>query len=273
MSRRFTLTLGDKHDAVALVLRNSTGRVKVLAYHAIADLRDDPIVAEYSVSPTRFAEQLDTLLRRGWEFVDLDAVLDALRGDRRMPRRAVLLTFDDAYADLLETACPILAERGIPAVVFAVAEQVGGTNSWDRELGAARLDLLDAVGLRKVAARGIEVGAHSSNHPSLPDVPRDRLDHELAGAADRLSALGLPRPRAFCYPYGHWNAQLARAVREAGYEVAFTVEWGVVRDGVDTFALPRVEVHAGDTGRKLRLKLSLAGWPGFARVVLRRLLH
>ena len=245
----------------------------MLAYHAIADLGDDPVLADYSVPPARFAEQLDELSRTGWAFVGLDAVLGALQGGRSLPPRAILLTFDDAYVDLLEAACPVLVERGIPAVVFAVAEHVGGTNVWDRGEGATTLDLLDGAGLQAAFAQGVEVGAHSSTHPSLPDVPAGRLGGELAGAADRLEAIGLPRPRAFCYPYGHWNADVARSARDAGYEVAFTIEWGVVRGDSDPFALPRVEVHAGDTPRRLRLKLALASWPRPAREGLRRLLR
>jgi hypothetical protein len=60
--------------------------------------------------------------------------------------------------------------------------------------------------------------------------------------------------------------------KEAGYEVAFTVDWGVVGDGADPYALPRVEIHASDSPRKLRLKLLAAGWPGKLRDVFLRLM-
>jgi hypothetical protein len=52
------------------------------------------------------------------------------------------------------------------------------------------------------------------------------------------------------------------AVRGAGYGVAFTTAWGSPRPGGDLYTVPRVEIHASDTPRKLRLKLALAGWPG-----------
>ena len=94
--------------------------------------------------PRLFEEQLDTLIGSGWSFVDLDAALAALAGEEALPRKALLLTFDDAYADLLEVACPIMAERGLPGVVFAVASKLGGTNEWDNRHRATTLDLLDA---------------------------------------------------------------------------------------------------------------------------------
>jgi len=247
-------------------------RLRILAYHAIADLRDDSVLAEYGVSPQLFVAQLDGLAEHGWEFVDLDVVLAWLRGEARLPRHAALVSFDDAYTDLLEVAAPLLAERGIPAVVFAVAGHLGGANDWDHHKGAASLRLLAAGDLPSVAASGVEVGSHSVNHRPLPEVPVSELDGELREAAERIEAAGVLRPRAFSYPYGRFNADIAAAVREAGYEIAFTTAWGDPRPGGDLFAVPRVEVHASDTPRKLRLKLALAGWPGLLRDALLTLL-
>jgi peptidoglycan/xylan/chitin deacetylase (PgdA/CDA1 family) len=238
--------------------------LRILAYHAVADLAADPVLAEYGVPPALFAAQLDDLTRHGWEFVDLDAVLAALGDGAALPRRALLLTFDDAYTDLLEVACPLLQARGIPAVVFAVAGRVGGGNTWDQAKGAAPLSLLDAEGLRAVAALGVEVGSHTATHRSLPSLEEAELSAELAGSAATLEGLGLARPRAFSYPYGAAADAVVAAVREAGYEVAFTTAWGEPR-GADRHLLPRTEVHASDTPRKLRLKLAAAGWPRLVR--------
>jgi peptidoglycan/xylan/chitin deacetylase (PgdA/CDA1 family) len=235
-------------------------RLRILAYHAIADLSDDPVLAEYGVPPRLFEAQLDSLLDGGWSFVDLDAVLAALAGERRLPRRALLLTFDDAYADLLDIAAPILIKRGLPGVVFAVAGQLGGTNEWDHKIRAAPLDLLDADGLRAVAAAGIEVGAHTVSHRPLTKLAESELEGEIAGSAAVLEQAGLSRPRVFSYPYGEWSPAIADIARAAGYQASFTVESGVVGNNADPHALPRVEVHASDTPRRLRRKLLMAGW-------------
>lgn len=233
----------------------------ILAYHAISDLREDRRLADYGVPGPLFDEHLSALAADGWRFVGLDAVLAARRGDAELPRRALLISFDDAYVDLLETACPILERHGAPGLVFVVTDQIGGSNIWDTAEGAGELALLDAEGLRAVAARGVEVGAHTATHCNLPTVPSSRLEAELVGSADRIQAIGLPRPRAFSYPYGEWNQRLASAVREAGYETAFTIESGAQRDDTDPYAVPRVEVRAGDSPEKLKLKLAAATWP------------
>jgi peptidoglycan/xylan/chitin deacetylase (PgdA/CDA1 family) len=245
-------------------------RLRILAYHAIADLGDDPVLAEYGVPPRLFAAQLDALIGAGWSFVDLDTVLAALVGEGRLPRRALLLSFDDAYADLLDAGVPIMAERGLPGVVFAVAGKLGGTNEWDNENRATTLDLLDADGLRAVAAQGIEVGSHTITHRPLTKVPEAELEEEIAGSAERLGQAGLPRPRVYSNPYGEWSPAIAGAARAAGYRASFTVEPAIVTGKSDPHALPRIEVHASDTPRRLRLKLFLAGW---RRIVPVRFMH
>jgi glycosyltransferase involved in cell wall biosynthesis/peptidoglycan/xylan/chitin deacetylase (PgdA/CDA1 family) len=238
----------------------ASGRALVLAYHAVADLRDDPVLAEYGVPPQRLGAQLDALRAAGWTFVDLDAFLAGLAGRDSLPKRAVLVTFDDCYVDL-RAGAEVLSGREVPAVAFAVAGLTGATNEWDRPLGAQELRLLDGEGLRQLAARGIEIGSHAMTHRPLARLDPGEAAGEAKESAARLEALGLPRPRALSYPYGESSPAVEAAVRDAGYALAFTVTPGVVENGTNRLALPRIEVLASDSPRGLRLKLATARWP------------
>jgi peptidoglycan/xylan/chitin deacetylase (PgdA/CDA1 family)/GT2 family glycosyltransferase len=247
-------------------------QVVVLAFHAIADLHADPALHAYGVPPARFAQHLDALARRGWTFIGLDGLLDTLAAVDDSRLRALLVTFDDGYTDLLHEACPILEQRDIPSVVFAVAGRLGATNTWDRHLGAGELRLLDSDGLQVVATRGVEVGSHGSSHRSLAEVTGQTLAAEVAGSAEELEAAGLPRPRAFSYPYGEWSVEAAKVVHDSGYAAAFTVRPGIVRPGQDRYVLPRIEVLARDSPLDLRLKIATARWPESPRKRLLRAL-
>jgi GT2 family glycosyltransferase/peptidoglycan/xylan/chitin deacetylase (PgdA/CDA1 family) len=237
------------------------GGVVVLAYHAVSDLGDDPVLAEYGIPQERLAAQLDALAEHGWAFVDLDTVLDALDGRRSLPPRAALVTFDDCYLDLLSDGCPVLAERGIPALAFAVAGLTGAANEWDRPLGARELRLLDVEGLRELSSRGVEIGSHAMTHRPLPRLLPEEVVTEVTESAARLESLGLPRPRALSYPHGESSPAVEATVLEAGYLAAFTVTPGIADRGVSRWALPRVEVLASDSVGMLRLKLATARWP------------
>lgn len=231
--------------------------LRVLAYHAIADLQGDRLLAPYGIPPARFRDHLRALARLGYRLISPAELARWLAGGG-LPRRPVLLTFDDAYEDLLTAALPALTERGVPAIAFAASGALGGSNTWDERLGARRLPLLDAEGLRRLAASGIEIGAHSRTHARLPRLPDDALPGEIAAAADDLAAAGLPRPRFFAYPYGEHDDRVRRAVAAAGLAAAFTVRPGLARPGADPLRLPRIEILRADAGWRFRLKLALA---------------
>lgn len=243
----------------------------VLAYHSLSDLGGDKVLAQYGIEPEALAEQLDDLAGRGYSFVGLDSLLAALDGRAPLPAKAALVTFDDAYADLVPAAVEVLSRRDVPAVVFAVSGQIGGSNEWDRHLGASELPLLDAQGLETLRAAGIEIGSHTVNHPQLTKVPDETVAAELRESAEQIERAGLPRPRSFAYPHGEWSPAIARAAADAGYAAAFTIDHGKVRAGTDRFALPRIEVLASDSPRSLRLKLATAGWPDRLRRRILRL--
>lgn len=208
----FALRTMEAHRGARSARRALDGqRTVVLAYHAVSDLCQDPVLAPYGVPPALLARQLDALAAHGRRFVDLQTVIRGLDGREVLPRGAVLVTFDDGYKDLLTAALPVLAVRGIPAVVFAVTARIGATNAWDDGIGATTLELLDADELGEVAARGIEVGSHGATHRSLPGLPAADLEAELRGSAAALRSAGLPEPAAFSYPFGEWAPGLAAA--------------------------------------------------------------
>jgi glycosyltransferase involved in cell wall biosynthesis/peptidoglycan/xylan/chitin deacetylase (PgdA/CDA1 family) len=253
--------------------RSATGgRVVVLGYHAIADLSGEGMLAEYGVPPDQFAAQLDALRQAGWSFIDLDRLRAALRGDSELPRRALMLTFDDGYENVLTEGSPLLTSRGVPAVVFALAERIGGDNDWDGPRRADSLPLLDEEGLRSLAAAGVAIESHGGTHRRLTELDSAELEAELVGSRQRLRSIGLEEPVAFAYPYGVWDPRVAAAVRDAGYEVAFTVSPGAVDRTENPYALPRVEVLAADAPRTVRIKARTATWPAWLRGGLLRML-
>jgi peptidoglycan/xylan/chitin deacetylase (PgdA/CDA1 family) len=250
-----------------------TRPLRVLCYHAISDLAGDPVVKAYGVPPARFRRQLDSLRRAGYRFIHPDELLAFLDGRAGLPRRPLLLTFDDCYADLLDTALPELVERGIPAVAFAVSGCIGASNRWDQAAGAATLPLLDVPGLEALARSGLEIGGHSRTHRSLVEVDAAELAGETAGVAADLERAGLAAPRLFAYPYGDHTSAVRQAVRQAGYAAAFGVSPGRILPSSDRYALPRVDIRRHHSGLRFRLRVALLGGGRLrrpARLLLRR---
>lgn len=152
-------------DLVDRVARSSPAALPVLMYHRVApvdgDHGFDPVLL--SATPAAFAEQLDRLTRSS-HLLTLDEVLQVRRGGRPLPERAVLLTFDDAYAGFLRWAWPVLRAYGAPCVVFAPTAYPGTERQfWWEDLYRAlqltdrpRLDTAaGTVPLRTAAERSV----------------------------------------------------------------------------------------------------------------------
>lgn len=110
--------------------------LRVLTYHRIVERDDDPETTPGIASAT--AERFEThakFFARHCDPVGLEDVLRAAKGELRLPRRAVLVTFDDAYRDFADLAWPILRRHGVPAALFVPTAYVGYTGPvfwWDR---------------------------------------------------------------------------------------------------------------------------------------------
>ncbi len=222
----------------------------VLAYHAIEDT-DDAVLGRWIVTPDAFEQQLDALADAGVHWIGVRELLDWLDG-APLPPRSVLLTFDDAYADLLDHAAPALERRGIPALVLVVGEQLGGWNEWDVRRGAGKLPLLDAEQLRGLTRRGWAVGAHSATHAHLTQLDEAELRHELEQPLRALVDAGLPVEPVLAYPHGEHTARVRAAARRAGYAAAFALEGRRPSTSArGRFALPRIEVVRDTTPEAL----------------------
>src|SRR5262245_38761050 len=106
-----------------------TSQALILMYHRVTELPNDPYLL--AVTPKHFAEQLEVIRRYGVPMRLLQFV-EVLRAGH-IPNRAVVVTFDDGYADNLYQAKPLLARYEIPATIFVTAGQVGSQREfwWD----------------------------------------------------------------------------------------------------------------------------------------------
>ena len=128
-----------KSGRLKRILRRVTAslrcRVVILIYHRVFEMPSDPW--QLSVSPKHFAEHLE-LLRRHYPVLSLHQLLSCLKG-AQLPKRGVVLTFDDGYADNFWNAKPLLEKYEVPATVFVASGSVDNNGFWWDELEQALL--------------------------------------------------------------------------------------------------------------------------------------
>ena len=182
----------------------------ILTYHAV-EAGPPPLC----VDPGLFAEHLDALVSAGARALTISELASALeRG--QLPERAVAITFDDGFASVAEQAAPMLAERGLPATIYAVAGALGRFNDWPSQPPRApQRRLASRAQLRELADTGFEIGSHGVEHAPLSLASPAAGWHEVV-KSKRLLEDSLDRPvTSFAYPYGAMpQAAVEQLVRE-----------------------------------------------------------
>ncbi|MEO8192468.1 MAG: polysaccharide deacetylase family protein [Gemmatimonadales bacterium] len=223
----------------------SSGQVAALLYHHVGPVTE-PACMGLTVTPEAFSRQMSTLVALGWNAITPEEWAAHVRGERDMPSRTVMITFDDAYADLAEHALPVLAKHSLPSTVFVPTSLVGKTIPCNPRSPAASLPLMSASQIREWADRGVSFGAHSRTHADLTTLDAAQLDAEVIGSRDDLVALTGRAVTAFAYPYGKLDPAVHDVVAQS-YDVAFTIDEGLNDRETPLAALRRTMVQHGDS--------------------------
>jgi len=225
----------------------------ILCYHAVSPTFPAPL----SVTPTDLERQLVLLLRRGYEGTTFTRALE-----EPSARRTLVVTFDDAYRSVLESALPILDRLGVPGTVFAPTDFIGeegpmtwpGIDQWVGGLHEAELTAMSWAQLGELVERGWEVGSHTCSHPHLTGEDDEAVEAELRRSKERCEeALG-GECASLAYPYGDHDARVVTATRAAGYRFAATLPTRLEPGG--PLEVPRVGVYHRDGMSRYRLKVS-----------------
>ena len=193
----------------------------ILMYHhvsppeAMPPHRDPYEGWEFRHSPKGFERQLIEVRRRGYRFVPLFDIVEAIHKDGVEDQTAVAITFDDGWADNIEFALPVLQKLSISATFFVATAHIRGGSEGAKKIGLAQL--------KELVRSGMDVGGHSRSHPDLRKLPAEKANEEIRGCREDLEQeLGM-NIRFFAYPGGAFNRQVARLTEEAGYSAACSV--------------------------------------------------
>jgi peptidoglycan/xylan/chitin deacetylase (PgdA/CDA1 family) len=236
-------------DAVA----RTSPTVPILMYHHVAASGPEAL-ARWRTDPEALEEQLDYLHGAGYVTLDLETWGAHLAARTPAPERAVVLTFDDAYADLPEHVLPLLRERGFTATVFVATDHVGATSAWDAHVGTPTR-IMDWDALAELAAAGMTVASHAASHRPLTALSHhDVVLEALRSRAALEERLGR-QVTAIAYPYGDEDAVVRHLVGAAGLQMGLTCEHRRSHLRDEPLALPRIEIEGTDRLEDLVRKL------------------
>jgi peptidoglycan/xylan/chitin deacetylase (PgdA/CDA1 family) len=214
--------------------------VPILCYHNVGPQTRGRLLMAVSV----FEEQMRYLKREGYHVITLRQFLEFSALRRQLPRKTVVLTFDDGWRSFKEHAYPILKELGYPATLFIYTDFIGAriALSWQE--------------LKELADEGFDIQAHSKTHGDMRRKPAESDDeYQRRLQAELVQPLALfqqrigQTPRILAYPYGSHDDDVISRVREAGYVAALDVR----RQGNPAFT-PPLTIHRAQIYSEMSLE-------------------
>ena len=242
--------------------------VMVLAYHGIGSSDAE---GGFVISPERFGEHLVALRTAGMKFVTAAQVADAFEGRRRLPRNAVMVTFDDGRADAMMFADPLLEQADATATMFVIAGAATDPGvyyaGWDdiRAYAASgRWDIqshTSSLHRQREVKPGVSLPALTSLAPkeSIAEF-RARVRTDLKSASSAIESHIGTRPVAFAYPFGAYGADRSNHPRIKATlrrEIARYHSLGFQQDDQRTIPL----ATCGSDPLRLR-RLEIGDWSG-----------
>lgn len=229
---------------VAFAELDGAARVPVLMYHYIVPEALNTESANNSIiNLEAFEEGMNYLHEEGYYTATLEELEGYVAGERSLPEKTVVITFDDGYENNIIYAYPILKKYNFKATMFVVGSKVQEeTGLFDpaKKSFLSHEQMVESEGIfsfhshtfdlhfKKELHCGNEYGAGMNEKLLKPDITR-------------MKELGIDTPY-FAYPYGEFRPQMVYYLRKSGYRLAFTVRQGFVRPGDNPMQLNRLTV-------------------------------
>ena len=126
-----------------------------------------------------------------------------------------------------------VADRVTTTRAIAVQAQVQPSNNL----------MMTSHEVKRMHAAGMQIGAHTENHPILARLTRDEARREIEGSKTTLEGLLDDRVGLFAYPNGKpqedYTAESVDVVRELGFDAAVSTRWGSSALGDDLLQIRR----------------------------------
>src|SRR6266446_5879728 len=213
---------------------DQTAQTIIFCYHRLVDKVRYPGT---EITPADFEAQMKQLKDAGITVISMQDLLAWKRGEKNIPPRCAVITFDDGWKSQYEVAWPLMKKFGYTFTMFIYTEGVAGGS-----LGGGQAITWEM--LADMRDNGIDIEAHSATHQDLreghtimvmePGAKRTKkkltgaeyeqwVQNEVVGCKQLLEQrLGI-KINCFAVPFGTYNEHVKEIARNAGYEAMFTV--------------------------------------------------
>jgi peptidoglycan/xylan/chitin deacetylase (PgdA/CDA1 family) len=210
--------------------------VPILTYHNFSETKEDLMMVKKDL----FEQQMRYLHDNDYIAITLDDFFDFLEYRKQLPRKAVVITFDDGWQGVYTIAFPILKKYGFPATLFVYTDLISGNR---KTLSWAQLAELDKG--------GIDIQCHTKTHRNLIKIKDgeslknyvSEVEKEISESTRIIDEKLHKDVKYFAYPYGDTNSLVIALLREKGFRGAFTVKRDANPFFMDHYTLNRSMIY------------------------------
>lgn len=240
----FINTVNSKKVSDPLKIAEAVNRPKVLMYHRVVEDETMSQHQDTCLHVEEFNRHLEFLDRMGYTPITFKDYWLFQQNELQLPKKPVILTFDDGYLDTHQLAFPLLREYGMKAVVFVLGDRSLDSNIWDADTkNVTTAPLMGNEHILELHDNGFEIGTHTLSHANLITIPEEDCYREIYKPKVILETLLGVNINSISYPYGRVNQHIKNQVFEAGYRFACSVFSGPAQFGMDPLEIRRITVH------------------------------
>jgi peptidoglycan/xylan/chitin deacetylase (PgdA/CDA1 family) len=207
----------------------------ILQYHHVSD-KTPPST---SISPTQFEKHMQYLADNNFNVIALSELMNAIKKQQPIADNTVVITFDDAYLDILTNGKPILDKFNYPYTIFINPAIV--------ERGSRRY--LSWEQLKTMASQGAIIANHGMEHNSIARISDGITEQQwlqknadlLLNAENMIKEKTGQSWRYFAYPYGEYTPAIQTWIEKHDF-IAFSQQSGAVGLATDLTSVPRFPV-------------------------------
>ncbi len=243
--------------------KTKADKIPVLMYHRIiksSDLQTTHYNEEGElygtiVTEEQFDEQMHYLHKKGYTTLTLAEFQAYMEKELDVPKKSVLITFDDGFKDNYINAYPILKKYDLRATIFLIA---GNIDRDPRDYDPADAQFLSVEDI-EASTDIFDYESHTykfherdeSGAAFLTAKPREDVLEDIEIGMELVGS-----KTAFAYPFGEYDAETLGILDELGMEMAFTIKDGMAKPGESMLEIPRRGIYPGTTMDIFKLLLT-----------------
>ena len=189
--------------------------VPILVYQNFSKNRAEKM----TLTENDFNAQMRYLKQNDYHVISLDRLMEFLDYESPLPKKSIVITFDDAWRSAYDIAVPILKKYGFTATFFVYTDFIGGGKalSWNN--------------IKELSEAGFDIQCQTKTHRNLSIPQKNQsiktyfhsLETECAYPKKLFKKMLNKDCRYLAYPYGETNNLVIAVLKKYGYLGAFTL--------------------------------------------------